>query len=447
MTKNNRSEVNLKSTAYNQNGQNYFEQLAAYNSMSSHLRRVLMAKCVVDAKNKNFTRKRKRFCRQPDCRPRIVGREIKNDIIDVLAYDTLHHPADLLRRSDDSKCLCQREDQSYLANHYGYGMVCSRSRLHNRVIYPSSTTLKTNKTEPFISNDRQVKATKAALKFQDLSEHSYEEDSMVYQTATDFLTQEINHLSMTVSSSRSYDKIETPKEYTDPTCNQETCMKDEEEAKYAKFVYDITCEIIQNGLYTDEQLQDVFQKHLKKNETLLSMNKMMYEIYQLKDALNMSDDQDAEELKDLVHSRKFNNLTFQSPTPPKVLNENKIMEKLKNYEAPESQRKSNSNNKSVVLIDPNPELIITERDILSSLIESNINPEQAQQIYKRLSTISKDEIPVDLMRTRPGGSNDDNVVSERDRIDLSVETLSDSQQEKGSTTSDLMILEDKEVQA
>lgn len=56
--------------------------------------------------------------------------------------------------------------------------------------------------------------------------------------------------------------------------NTEDCSikynKNEEEAKYSKFLYDITQEIVQNGLYTDEELQNVFKKHMKKNLHILN---------------------------------------------------------------------------------------------------------------------------------------------------------------------------------
>lgn len=45
----------------------------------------------------------------------------------------------------------------------------------------------------------------------------------------------------------------------------------EEEKKYVKFVYDITREIMQSGLYTDKELQDVFKKHIDKNKGILNM--------------------------------------------------------------------------------------------------------------------------------------------------------------------------------
>ncbi|XP_043255497.1 uncharacterized protein LOC122399134 isoform X1 [Colletes gigas] len=449
MTKCNRSEVNLKSTVYNQNGQSYIEQLAAYNSMNSHLRRVLMAKCVVDAKNKNYMRKRKRFCKQPDCKPRIVKKGTRNNIIDILAYDTLHHPADLLRMSYDSKYLCQGEDQKYFADCYDYDVICSQSRLQNRVLYPGSPKFDDNKSESFIPNDRPLdqRATKTALKFQ----NTYDEDPMLYETATDFLTQEINHLSMTVSSSRSYDKFKTAQGRTDVTCNQETCVKDDEE-KYAKFVYEITCEIINDGLYTDEQLRDVFKKHLDKNRSFLSMNKMLYEICQLKLSLNISDDSDDEELDDLVHAQQlFRVSKIRPPTPPKVLNENKVVEKLMYYEQQKDLHKSNNRNKSVVLIDVNPEIVVTERDVLSSLIESDINPAQAQKIYKRLSALSKDETSIDLIQARPEQSNDDDTAGKSNRLKFSLKELNDvheeNKQEQSSATSDIIMLEHKEAQS
>ena len=42
-----------------------------------------------------------------------------------------------------------------------------------------------------------------------------------------------------------------------------------QEAKYAKFVYDITQEIMQNCLYNDKDIQNVFQKHIEKNTGIL----------------------------------------------------------------------------------------------------------------------------------------------------------------------------------
>lgn len=49
--------------------------------------------------------------------------------------------------------------------------------------------------------------------------------------------------------------------------NQRRPRKDE--VKYAKFVYEITREIMRKGLYTDKELQAVFKKHLERNMTVL----------------------------------------------------------------------------------------------------------------------------------------------------------------------------------
>lgn len=51
---------------------------------------------------------------------------------------------------------------------------------------------------------------------------------------------------------------------------QLSCRK-EEEKKYVKFIYDITKEIIQKGLYTDKELQNVFKKHIERYKGVLNM--------------------------------------------------------------------------------------------------------------------------------------------------------------------------------
>jgi len=53
-----------------------------------------------------------------------------------------------------------------------------------------------------------------------------------------------------------------------------TCQKDlqyQENKKYIKFVYDITKDIMQNGFYTDKELQYVFKKHIDENKNTLNM--------------------------------------------------------------------------------------------------------------------------------------------------------------------------------
>lgn len=92
---------------------------------------------------------------------------------------------------------------------------------------------------------------------------------MYYESTCDYLSQNINHLSSETNTSRNYGDFETPQICTNLIDSHKTCIEDEE-TKYAKFMYDITHEIILNGLYTDEELQEVFNKHIEENKTVLN---------------------------------------------------------------------------------------------------------------------------------------------------------------------------------
>lgn len=79
-------------------------------------------------------------------------------------------------------------------------------------------------------------------------------------------TQEMNNYRLMSSrTSRSHDdSVQCDK--VDRLASQK-----EDEKKYVNFVYDITKEIMQSGLYTDKELQDVFKKHIDKNRGILNM--------------------------------------------------------------------------------------------------------------------------------------------------------------------------------
>lgn len=123
---------------------------------------------------------------------------------------------------------------------------------------------------------------------------------------------------------------------------------------------------------------------------------MVYEIYQLKLTLNITNHSEDEELEDLVYAQQLLVSDIRPPTPPKIVSEENITEKLIRCNKLEEIRRDSlrKNKKSVVLIDANPELCVTERDILTSLMEADINPKQAKQIYRKLSYRSKDIISV-----------------------------------------------------
>ncbi|XP_076666701.1 uncharacterized protein LOC143368172 isoform X2 [Andrena cerasifolii] len=399
MMKCNWDECNLKSTAYNQCGQNYFEQLTAYNSMTSHLRRILLAKCVVDARNKSYMCRRKQLLKQCNRKSRSARIEITNSLIDRLAYDTLHHPADLLGRSCVSRYLCQCDEQKYFADCYDYDVICSRSRLQKHVICPALPMSKASTSEFVKSSGGGAKQqAKTEFTIEDVSERRYEEDSMLYEPVSDYLTQGNNQLSMPADSSRSYENSDIAALRVNMIANRDASVKGED-AKCAKFVYEITREIMHDGLYTDNELREVFKKHVERNKDILDMDTMLYEIYQLKLHLNMSYDSDDEEFQEHLDYKFSNILKVCPPTPPKVLDENKVLDRLMYHKLNEdADRSTHKRERSVLVVDANPELIVTETDILASLIESDIAPEQAQQIYKRLSYRSKNTVPPDLVR-------------------------------------------------
>ena len=120
---------------------------------------------------------------------------------------------------------------------------------------------------------------------------------------------------------------------------------------------------------------------------------MLNEVYQLKISLNMIDYEADEEEIDYVYSHRFSNFQeAKPPTPPKVLDDNKVIGKLIAYQNLDIRNKSEASGGSrcVVLVDANPELLVTERDVLVTLMENKMEPKQAEHICKSLFHKSKD---------------------------------------------------------
>ncbi|CAD6226868.1 GSCOCG00005953001-RA-CDS [Cotesia congregata] len=342
----------IKSSVYNQKGESYFEQLAAYNRMSAHLRRVLLAKSRVDSRNESYMLKKRsisagkvKFIPSPP-----------QEFIDRVAYDTEHHP--LVKNSQKI---------------YSSGLSFHSAR-------PGSFTKRNSKNYD---------------KNQELEEENNDEEIEGCYGG------KCNEYSVN-SSNRSVVNVS-------------------DEIKYSKFLYDITQEIVQNGYYKDEELRSVFQKHIQRNSDTLDKlisskisvvdkiaksNKMMYELYQLKLSLNIVDhyDEDEEErIEKFIKSQKYLSVSpLKPPTPPKILDENKMTDKLMNpEELKEAYSKSpHSGRNTVVLVDANPELLITERDVLATLMEMNIDPDQAHRVYKRLLKRSKDLHTLQMVHAR-----------------------------------------------
>ncbi|XP_071556416.1 uncharacterized protein [Temnothorax nylanderi] len=466
--------VNLKSSAYNQTGQNYFEQLAAYNSMSSHLRRTLLARSVVDTRNKSYLRRNQRCKEQraDDSGVRLYL-EATDDVIDKLAYDTQHHPMDVLRIDLNARHL---DCCNYNLDHQL--RVCSSQTSYEGTDQMDRRQRSTSKNQRMISPTlaRSPKRKKISISnFICKKELTSTRDiPYVVGPSTCFSRQRqktIDYRSVCSSASQCYD-FDYDEKSTEELISKLTSQK-EEEKKYVKFVYDITKEIMQRGLYTDKELRDVFKKHVSQHRGILNMNKMLYEVYQLKISLNIADDSDTdEELEDLIHAQKLLSVSeIRPPTPPKILDENKVMEKLESYQKMMKAEKSpRINGKSVLLIDANPDLLVTERDVLMSLVEAGVDPKQVQHICKNLRDRSRDvdfteapaqidtetlyspDLKVDNLELEENdkeisaeietaGSARDNSVADNSVTNNSVE--SSEKQETISTTSNLVSTQDE----
>ncbi|XP_032673765.1 uncharacterized protein LOC116845328 isoform X2 [Odontomachus brunneus] len=423
MTRCIRNEVNLKSTAYNQTGQNYFEQLAAYNSMSQHLRRILLAKSVVDTRNKNYMCRKNKRSKPADDRRICSLPETTDDIIDRLAYDTQHHPMDVLRIKPSLECLDYCDCNLEHRRSRNCGRLCCRASSQNRrqrsrsqrSISPATAS----KRKKFISNAVYGMEFKTARRnpcmigssvgFLRQRKCRYETDPVFVPCTTATLDslefkptccspiQETNdHRSASSSTSRSHDDSDRDKAVNRPVSQQE------DGKKYVNFIYDITREIKQNGLYTDKELQDVFKKHIEKNKGTLDMNRMLYEVYQLKISLNILDDgsDTDDELEDLIHAQTLLHVSeIRPPTPPKVLDENKVIDKLQSYQKSietQNGQLSKGPTKKVVLYDFNePKMYpITVKDLMVGVIEMQMHAQEVRansSVSKHVSTQDETE--------------------------------------------------------
>ncbi|KYN27285.1 PREDICTED: uncharacterized protein LOC108757848 [Trachymyrmex cornetzi] len=423
MTRCMKKQVNLKSSTYNQTGQNYFEQLAAYNSMSVHLRRILLARSVVDTRNKIYLKRNQRYkVQRADDSEVCLHLGATDDVIDRLAYDTRHHPMDMLGIYLNAKhldfCNCNLDQLKACSSHTYCDETDQMDRQQRstsksqRMTSPTTCSPKHKKFS--VSNFICKKELKSTRDVPDIVSPPtcflrqrrcrYEKelpppcaatrlDSTIFKSRSQSPRQKkIDYHTLSSSVSQCYD-FDCDEKYIKESISKQFISQKEEEKKYIKFVYNITKEIMQRGLYTDKELQDVFKKHINQYKGILNMNKMLYEIYQLKISLNIADDSDTdEELEDLIHAQKLLSVSeIRPPTPPKILDENKVMEKLESYQKMmKADRSPKITTKSVMLVDANPELLITERDVLVSLVEAGVDPKQVQHICKNLRHKSRD---------------------------------------------------------
>lgn len=82
--------------------------------------------------------------------------------------------------------------------------------------------------------------------------------------------QETNRHSISSNASQCYDFDCDDQSVESKPVSKQLLSRKEEEKKYVKFIYDITNEIIQRGLYTDNELQNVFKKHIDRYKGILN---------------------------------------------------------------------------------------------------------------------------------------------------------------------------------
>ncbi|XP_015609659.1 uncharacterized protein LOC107274721 isoform X2 [Cephus cinctus] len=438
--------LNLKSSVYNQTGQNYFQQLSAYNCMNVHLRRVLLAKSVVDTKNRDYIRQKREKCKT-SCRSMELEKNISQDIIDKLAYDTKHHPCDILRMSysdlrKNHSARCHYQDHCHAGCSHANSHIRSTCPIESRKWNSRASSKKSSSPSPnrksSCSSERHKKCFEESSLFQEKQKHTgrisvtdnksrqnkaprsrkcrYENQNICYNYPSSFESspnvscsgtprgEENNHSDFeSINKRKGKTDSRRQDEYGVSVQIKKMASNCEEDAKYTQFAYDITKDIMQNALYTDNELRKVFRKHLRKNTGLLNKARMLQEIRRLKVSLNvLDDDDDNDDNEDDDHGNdEF--IVVKPPTPPKVLDENKILSKLESYQKLDEYQRRHSNGisgsiKNVVLVDPNPDLLVTERDVLLILMEMNLTPKQAQNICKKLQYLSRDTSLIDTVR-------------------------------------------------
>ncbi|KAI4501516.1 hypothetical protein M0802_003393 [Mischocyttarus mexicanus] len=459
MTRLHNSDINLKSSVYNLAGENYFEQLSAYNSMRFHIRRVLLAKSVVDARNKKYISNKKK-----ELKTQLPRKFSLDNFIDQLAFDTKHHPMDMLRmnlskysshRSEEDNC----ETYLYNINNIDYSqlaMQAADTESNDKNNYQNRTMLKSKKIVSDMSKSRPKTVGKKHNKGLNSKKRIIQraffkrkcrcDEEPIYVTCGkpfESLTNPYHSNSgSSYSSSSIIQEDHASSSLSSPVqiyTHKYAEIEAKEDARYVKFSYEITKDIIKCGIYTDKELNEIFKKHLQRYRTTLDLNKMLKEIYRLKTFLNVSEESDvSDDDTEFLNTSQIQLHEVRPPTPPKILDENKVIGKLLSYQKlMETQcNKESRSKKSVVLIDANPELLITERDILTSLLEVGIDPKQAENICKSLHHKSMETVLDNMAELKI------NIISDESGTENQIL----ENENKSSSTNDLSSKQDETIQ-
>ncbi|XP_015120290.1 uncharacterized protein LOC107043345 [Diachasma alloeum] len=262
------SYLSVKSSVYNQTGENFFQQLGVYNHMNTHLRRVLQAKCVVDSKNPRYVQRHDnyKYLRGEKC----LHKCHSYDNITRSARNSQYHLIEMLQPSSgptkgSTKSLASFKSQNR-----------DKHSMNSRRNAPSRQELTSCKpTVHVIEPERpEVKPYPNDQLYSDY-ESSFEASTKASERGIPVSKEE---------------KSSSPKR--EPSRSRK---KQLENLKYLKFLHEITQEIIETGVHRDEEIKKVLKKHLTKNLSSLNKKKMLKKLRQLRSSLSISDEEDEDE--------------------------------------------------------------------------------------------------------------------------------------------------------
>ncbi|KAG7204141.1 hypothetical protein KM043_001986 [Ampulex compressa] len=283
MTRSIKNNVTLKSTAYNQTGQTFFERLSAFNSMSSHLRRVVLAKSVIDVGNKNYVHTKPKTYKLFDNQSKLLNNSCENIIINDLSCSIHSQSLDELSVSPNSKTRIYQGDHK--SRSFDKNNELSSKELNQAPVNTlSDQEIRCKKSilEMNLNYAKELKFAQDITNVQNTVLQQRDEDKQQPQKNIEQSMEKCSskssaddkQYSLTLSNTLLKESYLTSQKYIQAIDSQQVTDFNEEEMKYINFLYDITKEIIQSGFYTDKELEDVFDKHIEKNTGMLNMNRI-----------------------------------------------------------------------------------------------------------------------------------------------------------------------------
>ncbi|XP_046490540.1 uncharacterized protein [Neodiprion pinetum] len=380
MTRCNRCNYNnrLKSSAYNPSGQRHEVQLTTYNAMTNHLRRVLLAKSVVDCGKVDGVSKKNGRRTKTSARGREVRtakESLSQNVIDRLAYDTKYHPNVVAKMSWRHDRLSSRFFSRERSDRSTSPDASDDSSLQDRRVSPkhSEEDLCAICAARLTSSPKRTENSGSAFRGS-LKESKICRISMPRVTSFSEIscpeTPEFGVCVPRPTSSVSFEGFSSSSEVS----------------MYVNFVYDMTKEIMDMGYYVDKDIEAVFARHFEKNLGRLNKEKMLQEINCLKRALSVNCESDDDEEVDVVVSSCGRLLCSATSLPRTSGTLKDFKERVK--QDPVSGMKCES---LVSVENKSADIIVTQEDVINTLLDMDLKPDKAEEICKTLKNRSKEQ--------------------------------------------------------